>query len=196
MRATLPMHAISARLIAFLRDRRGVAAIEMAIIAPVLLLLYFGTVDTANWYMAHRRLILAGSTIADLTTQSATSVKSTDIDDYWEATGAIVDPAAVSGYTVRDYRVNGTTSRMKWKYTPAGMTSCGTDSTDAELQAIKDDEMTDGNDILVVKVCSTIPAIVLHVFIPDLDQLELEYKMAMRPRLSKTLDCTSGCTVY
>jgi Flp pilus assembly protein TadG len=93
MRTIRPLRNFSARLVAFLRDRRGVAAIEFAFIAPLLLLLYFGTVDTANWYMAHRRLVLAGSTVADLTTQSATSVKSTDIKSFWDATSRIVDPA-------------------------------------------------------------------------------------------------------
>jgi Flp pilus assembly protein TadG len=190
MRTTRPLRNFSTRLVAFLRDRRGVAAIEFAFIAPLLLLLYFGTVDTANWYMAHRRLVLAGSTVADLTTQSATSVKSTDIKSFWDATSRIVDPASVEGVTVRDFRVDGSTAKQQWTYSPLG--TCGSTSTAEQLQAAKDTEMTDGNDIVVVEVCTTIQPIALQIF--GFSELDLHYKIAMRPRLSKTLDCTSGCS--
>lgn len=188
-----------ARLLDFLRDPGGVAAIEMAFIAPLLLLLYFGTVDLANWYMAHRRLVVAGSTLADLTTQSAGSITGTQIGSFWTATGAITEPLPISSIelTVRDFRVEGTTAKQQWQYSqvvtdgqPAPV--CGSSRDAAALQGLRDTEMTDANDIVIVEVCTSIPPIALQVF--GYDELNLHYMIAMRPRLSKTIDCTSGCS--
>ena len=190
------MQIFPARLLAFLRDRRGVAAIEMAFIAPLLILLYFGTVDATNWYMTHRKLVLAGATLADLTTQTATSTTGTDIGKYWQATtDSIIAPLPASSVkvTMRDFRLSGTTSKQKWEYPVAETAGCGTSRDATALQAIKNTEMADANDIVVVEVCTSIEPIALQMF--GFDTLTLRYQISMRPRLSKTLDCTSGCKV-
>jgi len=194
--ATRSMRIISARLLAFLRDRRGVAAIEMAFIAPLLILLYFGTVDATNWYMTHRKLVLAGATLADLTTQTATSTTGTDIAKYWQATtDSIIAPLPSSSVkvTMRDFRLSGTTSKQKWEYPIATTAGCGTSRNAAALQAIKNAEMADSNDIVIVEVCTSIEPIALQIF--GFGTLDVRYQISMRPRLSKTLDCTSGCKV-
>ena len=54
----------------FGRDRRGVAAVEFALIAPVMLLIYFGLVEFCQGYMANRRADHTASTVADLVAQS------------------------------------------------------------------------------------------------------------------------------
>lgn len=54
----------------FGRDRRGVAAVEFALIAPVMLLIYFGLVEFCQGYMANRRADHTASIIADLVAQS------------------------------------------------------------------------------------------------------------------------------
>ena len=52
------------------RDRRGVAAVEMALIAPVLIVGYFGVAEVTMAMMAHRRASHAASAVGDLVTQS------------------------------------------------------------------------------------------------------------------------------
>lgn len=52
-----------------LRDRRGVAAIEFAIIAPILLSLYFVTMEVSQGIEVNKKVGRAGSMIADLVTQ-------------------------------------------------------------------------------------------------------------------------------
>lgn len=60
----------------FWRDRRGVSAVEFALIAPVMLVIYFGLVELCQGYMADRRASHTASIVADLVAQSdATSVK-------------------------------------------------------------------------------------------------------------------------
>lgn len=54
----------------FWRDRRGVSAIEFALIAPLMLLIYFGLVECCQGYMANRRASHTASIVADLVAQS------------------------------------------------------------------------------------------------------------------------------
>ncbi|WP_306117384.1 MULTISPECIES: TadE/TadG family type IV pilus assembly protein [unclassified Roseitalea] len=53
----------------FKRDRRGVAAAEFALIVPLLLALYLGTMEVSNGVSLNKRVARAASTIADLVTQ-------------------------------------------------------------------------------------------------------------------------------
>ncbi len=56
-----------ARLIA---DRRGVSAVEFALIAPVMILIYFGLTEFSQAYMAQRRTGHTAAMVADLVAQS------------------------------------------------------------------------------------------------------------------------------
>jgi len=62
-----PLPRVSVR--GFWRDRRGVTAIEFALIAPVLILLYCGFAETTQAMMAQRRLSNIASQIGDLVAQ-------------------------------------------------------------------------------------------------------------------------------
>lgn len=53
----------------FRHDRRGVAAVEFAMIAPVLLILYMGGTDATLAVTLHRKLQDAAGTVSDLATQ-------------------------------------------------------------------------------------------------------------------------------
>lgn len=180
------------RILSFTRDQKGLAAVEFALIAPVLLLIYFGAVDLTNWYMAHRRLVVAGSTIADLTTQNAGTVTGTQIGQYWTAVGDIIAPLTTSNVnlTIRDYRKDGGSAKRQWSYTRGADCSGAPDA--AALLAIATSEMTEANDILIAEVCTTIQPLVLSVF--KFKGVTMTYQISMRPRLGKTLDCTSGCS--
>ncbi|MEO0399266.1 MAG: TadE/TadG family type IV pilus assembly protein [Pseudomonadota bacterium] len=57
------------RLRGFWRDRAGMAATEFAMIAPILLVLFFGVVEASDALTAGRRLTLATNTLADLVAQ-------------------------------------------------------------------------------------------------------------------------------
>lgn len=57
--------------LSFLRDRRGVAAVEFALIAPLMIALYFGLAELSMALMAERRASHLASTLADLVAQDA-----------------------------------------------------------------------------------------------------------------------------
>jgi Flp pilus assembly protein TadG len=67
--------AIVARARRFGHDRRGVAAIEFAFIAPVLLIMYFITMEASQAIETSKKVSRIGSMVADLVTQQQTVVK-------------------------------------------------------------------------------------------------------------------------
>ena len=69
------LQGISARVERFCRDRRGVAAIEFAFIVPVLLIMYFITMEASQAIETSKKVSRIGSMVADLVTQQPTVVK-------------------------------------------------------------------------------------------------------------------------
>ncbi|WP_342214186.1 TadE/TadG family type IV pilus assembly protein [Aminobacter anthyllidis] len=60
---------------ALIGDKRGVAAIEFAIIAPLLLSLYFVTMEVSQGIETNKKVSRVGSMVADLVTQQQTIKK-------------------------------------------------------------------------------------------------------------------------
>ncbi|MGX5842282.1 TadE/TadG family type IV pilus assembly protein [Mesorhizobium sp. ArgA1] len=70
---------IWARAMRFCSDRRGVAAIEFAFIVPVLLVMYFVTMEASQAIETSKKVSRIGSMVADLVAQQ-TSVVAANID--------------------------------------------------------------------------------------------------------------------
>ncbi|MEI9402438.1 TadE/TadG family type IV pilus assembly protein [Mesorhizobium argentiipisi] len=66
------LRGISAKVERFCRDRRGVAAIEFAFIVPVLLIMYFITMEASQAIETSKKVSRIGSMVADLVTQQQT----------------------------------------------------------------------------------------------------------------------------
>lgn len=54
----------------FIRDRRGVAAVEFAFLAPILLIMYFLSMEASQAIEANKKVSRLGSMVADLVAQS------------------------------------------------------------------------------------------------------------------------------
>ena len=173
------------RVLRFLEDARGVAAIEMAIIFPVMIILYIGLVDVTNLLMVNRRVTLATSTLADLVTQADSSLTSADIDGVFESARAIFEPMSVEGISLNlwDFRMEDGAPTLQWQYTN-GVTCGDAPSGNDDMESL----MEDGNDIVVGRVCYTQEAILGSLF--SVDTIELQDELMLRPRQSTTLDCT------
>ncbi|MDN2567351.1 pilus assembly protein [Aquibium sp. A9E412] len=72
-------------------DRRGVAAVEFAFIAPVLLSLYFVTMEVAQGIEANKKVSRVGSMVADLVTQQQTTSR-TELDAIMKIGESILQP--------------------------------------------------------------------------------------------------------
>lgn len=88
------------RLRGLLCDRRGVAAVEFALIAPVLLSLYLMTMEVSQGIETNKKVGRIGSMVADLVTQNQ-SIKKVDLEAIMQIGGAIVQPYSRSQPSVR-----------------------------------------------------------------------------------------------
>ncbi|OXE35085.1 MAG: pilus assembly protein TadE [Phenylobacterium zucineum] len=84
----------------FYRDRRGTAAVEFAFVAPIMLLMYFGTAELTQGMMASRRASHVASTVGDLVTQAA-YLSQADIDDIFSVGNAIMKPFPTGTLSIR-----------------------------------------------------------------------------------------------
>ena len=86
-----------ARAIARLgRDRRGVSAVEFAILAPVMLTLFLGSVEATQGIAADRKVELTAHSLADLATQY-TDINDLDMANILAAGSAILAPYPAAG---------------------------------------------------------------------------------------------------
>ncbi len=86
-----PCRPASRRLKRFWRDRRGVSAVEFALIAPIMLMLYFGLAEMTQAMMAQRRVGNIASAIGDLVAQS-TQLTTARRDDIFTIGNTIMAP--------------------------------------------------------------------------------------------------------
>ena len=88
----LRMRRTAARMLA---DRSGIAATEFAVIVPVMLVMFFGTVEFSSGVAVNRKVTLMARTLSDLTSQS-TSVNDTDLTGFFAASKGIMTPYSSS----------------------------------------------------------------------------------------------------
>jgi Flp pilus assembly protein TadG len=82
---------MSAGLRRFAEDRRGVSAIEFAMLLPLMVTLYLGTVEISQGVAIDRKVTLTARTVADLTSQSQT-LTNAQLQDLLKASAAVMTP--------------------------------------------------------------------------------------------------------
>jgi Flp pilus assembly protein TadG len=80
-----------ARLRRFAEDKRGVSAIEFAMLLPLMITLYLGTVEISQGIAIDRKVSLTARTIADLAAQSQT-LTNAQLQDLLKASAAVMTP--------------------------------------------------------------------------------------------------------
>lgn len=73
------------------RCERGAAAIEFALVAPLLIFFHLGAVEVIQSWEAHRRVAHVAAALADLTTQKIT-VSQADMTDILAAGALLITP--------------------------------------------------------------------------------------------------------
>jgi Flp pilus assembly protein TadG len=84
----------------FWRDRRGVSAIEFALIAPVMVVIYFGLIELCQGYMADRRASHTASIVADLVAQ-ANETSTQDLTSVFAIGDMIMRPFSAKDLSIR-----------------------------------------------------------------------------------------------
>lgn len=84
----------------FRRSQDGVAAIEFALIIPLMLTTFFGVSEIANYILAARKVANVASSAADLIAQD-TLVTTPEMNDIMGALNVIMHPFDTSNATIR-----------------------------------------------------------------------------------------------
>ena len=149
MKDRLSLSLLISRLGRIRTDKGGVAALEFALILPLMLSMYLGSVELTKGIMASRKVNLVSRTIADISAQQSTAAKipSTQIAAIFTASTAIMAPYSTSSLkmTASAITIQTTSSgsccvaMVNWSYTQGGtLRPCGTpltQTTDPNAQA-------------------------------------------------------------
>src|SRR3984957_2164634 len=104
---------------AFANDGRGVAAIEFAMIVPIMLVLFFGTVIFSSGVAVDRKVTLMARTFSDLVSQNI-SVSSAQLQNFFNADVAIMTPydATVTSAVISELYIDPTTliPKVEWSF--------------------------------------------------------------------------------
>ncbi len=76
--------------LAFLRSKSGLAAVEFAFIAPIMIVLFFGVIEGSAAYSVDRKVVLSSNTLADLVAQE-TAVTKDGLDDLFVGMEDVID---------------------------------------------------------------------------------------------------------
>lgn len=84
----------------FFRDRRGVAAVEFALILPMMLVLLLTSVEIISFLQADRRVENTASSLADVVSQDD-DVKNAELRGMWHALSPLIFPDDANDLDVR-----------------------------------------------------------------------------------------------
>ena len=102
--------------LAWFENTGGFAAVEFALIVPIMLLLLFGTVEISNGVAVYRKVTLMAHTLSDLTSQSV-SVQDSDLTNFFAASTGIMTPYSTTpiAQTITEIWINSSLqARVQW----------------------------------------------------------------------------------
>lgn len=173
--------------LAFAGNTRGMVAVEFALIIPLMITIYFGTVETTNAMTASRRVTGVAQTAADLTAQAA-AVSTSDIDDIFAASTAILTPFPTSAIKITITSVVASSSNVTtvaWsKAYGAGATALAT----GKAVTLPAGLTTANSSVIMVTVAYTYTSPVATVITGPIIMTETAY---LKPRRSASVTLTS-----
>jgi Flp pilus assembly protein TadG len=106
----IAQHPLIQRLRTLGPDQRAVAATEFAMLLPVMLTLYLGSVEVSQAVAVDRKTTLVARTIADLVAQASTPIANTDMTNLLNAGAAVAAPYPVANLkiTVSSIKIDNT----------------------------------------------------------------------------------------
>ena len=168
----------------FGKDRKGVAAVEFALIAPAMILLYCGLVELCQAIMADRKTNHVASAVGDLVSQAET-VSSSDLSDIFTIANTIMSPFPTSSLQIRVTSLTANASGtpvVDWSKGYGGFSALTVGQTKTLPMTLA------SGDSMVMSESKYTYTSVLHYVLPSaLSYSEVYY---LRPRRSDKVTCT------
>ena len=99
----------------FFQDRSAVGAVEFAMLLPLMLVAFFGTVEFSSGLAVDRKVSLVARAIANVTSQG-TQATSADLTNYFLAGNKIMTPYAAPNMTISELYIDPASgnARVQW----------------------------------------------------------------------------------
>ena len=191
----------SGRLRRLAVDRRGVAALEFALIAPLLLSMYFLTMEVGQGIEANKKVGRAASMVADLVTQQQTTTKA-ELNAILDIGSALLQPYDRSKPTIIITAIevtDETTPKVKVAWSRKMVNGAySVDQAAGTITTIPDTLKIKGS--FLVRVESSLqyyPVITWAAgdkgtlgLTAAFDKLEMEEMYYLRPRMTQSISCS------
>lgn len=167
-------------------DRRGVSAVEFALIAPAMVAAYFGMAEITQALLAERKAAHAASAIGDLVSQSS-SVSSSDITDIFSIAATIMQPFTTTTLKMRVSSVTADsagTPKVDWS-SGSGLTAL---TAGATVTGIPSGVISAGQSLVMSEVTYSYDSPV-DLLVPN--AVTFSRKFYLRPRKSDKVAKTS-----
>lgn len=183
-RALVALHLSTMRLV---RDRRGVAAVEFAVIVPLMLVMFFGTVEFSSGVAVDRKVSLVTQELADLVSRNP-SVADTDIANFTTIANAMLTPYSTTPLkaTMSELYIDPATGAARVQWSKGGAPRATSSTVTVPANLIARDSVTNAispNQYLIFTETSYLytPAV---GYVMAKAGVTLSDKTYMRPRLS------------
>ena len=190
------------RLVRLAKDRRGVAVVEFALIAPILLIFYFLSMEVSQAIENNKKVSRIGSMVADLVTQNA-DVSKDDLDAIMAIGSAVLQPynrsaprIVVTGIYITDEA--SPKARVRWsrKLVNSVFSQAAVKDT---LTTVPEDLRI--RDTFIVRVASELDYRPVIAWSADgkaamglaaaFDNIDMNETYYLRPRMTSDINCTN-----
>ena len=183
------MTSLLGRARARFADERGVAAVEFALLLPVMLTMYLGSVEVSQGLSADRKVVLLARTLGDLTTQKS-AVSTSTMDTVSAAGSVVLSPLKVNVALMRVTSIaisapsSGTVNdaTVCWTYVKGTWSPAFAVGQKLDVTTVPTTLRTDiGSSVVLAEVQYPYKPVIGYVIT---GQLQLKERIFMRPRVS------------
>ncbi len=166
----------------FARDARGVAAVEFALVVPVLIVCYFGLAEFCQAYMAQKRTIHTTSQVADMVARAPTTSRA-QIDEIMDIGSLIMQPFPEAPLDIRVTAItrdNNGVARVTWSRGRGMAPLTGVQTVPAGLIA--------NGEMIIMGEAAYDYVSPLDTLLPNATRFQGRHYL--RPRLTDQIPCT------
>ncbi len=177
------------------RDEQGLAAVEFALVVPLLIIIFFGSVELSNALTVDRKVSQVALTMADLVAQSKDRVTPNEMDEYFNLSDTMVAPFSAADMEIVVSSVtadeNGDLA-VDWSHANANGSKWSEGSVPPIT--IPNEVATPNSSIVVTEVKYEFKPLFGAIFndITGSSSIDLESVYFLQPRQLDTVPC-NGC---
>jgi Flp pilus assembly protein TadG len=180
-------------------DKRGVAAVEFAMIVPVMFFLFVGSIEFSQALTVDRRVTQSASSSADLIARAPVEgLSEAEVDGQLKIVEQLMEPYELSRLTVKIYSVkaqmqNGNlTYRVDWSRDNRGATPMARNSAYTAMPA---NLIAAGESVIIAEAIYNYQPLIFNYFIQA--AFEMQEKFYLKPRNSscvhlRPINCVTG----